>query len=301
MRRVTIEWQPDELAGDIRVLTHADVRSLRRPWDARINMREIEQVTTRYPGLSVWNARTGEYLLAGPWRHRTEIATILEVAGVASAPDLYRAFIEQAGEEGKRLALVSEYAEQRKQAFYAGVGMQLLEEIIVYELGSLRPPRHRPLDLRFQQVTTATPALLELALELDHHAFPWLWWNSLDEFNQYLGSQGVSIWLALAPDGSPIAYVGITLMRSWGHLDRIAVDPTLQGQGLGRKALDFAVATMVSKGARRAALSTQANNLISRALYESYGFRRTPTHDYRIYGRWLGDAAGGDEEQVGSG
>lgn len=300
MSKTSAPERTADLDGDIRVLTVADVRNLRQPWDARLNRREIEHVAGRSPGLSVWNTRTGEYLLAGPWRHRAEIATILEVAGVASAPDLYRAFIERAEREGIQLALVSEYAEQRKAVFYAGVGMEKIEEIIVYELGALRPPRHRPLDLRFQQVSTDTPELLDAALGLDHEAFPWLWWNSSAEFEQYLGSPGVSIWLARASDGRPIAYVGLTLMRSWGHLDRIAVDPNLQGQGLGRKALDFAVATMVSQGARRAALSTQANNGVSRALYESYGFRRAPTHDYRIYGRWFGDAAG-QKEQLGSG
>jgi ribosomal protein S18 acetylase RimI-like enzyme len=291
----------NDLGDDIRVLRVADVAELRPPWDARLNRREIEQVTLRFPGLSVWNARTGEYLIAGPWRHRSEIATIVEVSGTSSTPDLYQAFIARAACEGMQLALVSEYSERRKAAFYSGVGMEPLEQIIVYEIGSLRPPRHRPLDLRFQQVTAGNPELMEALLDLDHRAFPWLWWNSRAELDQYLGSAGVSIWLALGQSGEPIAYVGVTLLRSWGHLDRIAVDPGLQGQGLGRKALDFAIATMVSQGARRAALSTQANNTVSRALYEKYGFRRTPTHDYRIYGRWLRDAERGEKEQLACG
>jgi len=290
-----------DLGDNIRVLKAADARELRLPWDARLSRHEIEQVVRLYPRLSVWNPSTGEYLVAGPWRHRAEIATVVEVSGGASAAELYRGFLAQAGCEGMQLALVSEYSERRKEEFYVKVGMAQLEQIIVYEIGSLRPPRHRPLDLRFQQVTAGTPELQAQLLALDHRAFPWLWWNSSAELDQYLGSAGVSIWLAHDQNGVPIAYVGTTLLRSWGHLDRIAVDPTLQGQGLGRKALDFAIATLISQGARRVALSTQANNTASRALYEKFGFRRTPGHDYRIYGRWLGEAESVEKERLGSG
>ena len=290
-----------DLGDNLRVLKAADVRELRLPWDARLNRHEIEQVARLYPGLSVWNPGSGEYLITGPWRHRAEIATVVEVSGGASAAELYGGFLARAACEGMQLALVSEYSERRKEEFYARVGMEHLEQIVVYEIGSLRPPRHRPLDLRFHQVTAGTPELQAELLELDHRAFPWLWWNSSAELDQYLGSAGVSIWLAHDQRGSPIAYVGTTLLRSWGHLDRIAVDPTLQGQGLGRKALEFAIATLVSQGARRVALSTQANNTVSRRLYENFGFRRTPGHDYRIYGRWLGAAELVEKERLVSG
>jgi ribosomal protein S18 acetylase RimI-like enzyme len=59
----------------------------------------------------------------------------------------------------------------------------------------------------------------------------------------------------------------------------------LQGRGLGKAALDWAVMSLARSGAKRVGLSTQARNMRSRQLYESYGFRRSPSHDYKIYAR----------------
>ncbi|MEX2314954.1 MAG: GNAT family N-acetyltransferase [Thermomicrobiales bacterium] len=82
-----------------------------------------------------------------------------------------------------------------------------------------------------------------------------------------------------------VAYTGTTRFRTWGLLDRIAVAPDLPGRGLGKVALDWAVMTLARSGARRVGLSTQARNTRSQQLYESYGFRRAASHDYRIYAR----------------
>ncbi len=122
---------------------------------------------------------------------------------------------------------------------------------------------------------------------LDHQAFPWLWWNCRDEFLQYAGSPGVAIELGRDESGRAVAYIGTTRYRTWGHLDRIAVAPDIQGRGLGRAALDYAVMTLARSGARRVGLSTQARNHRSRRLYDTYGFRRSPGNDYRLYGRWI--------------
>jgi ribosomal protein S18 acetylase RimI-like enzyme len=130
-------------------------------------------------------------------------------------------------------------------------------------------------------------------LRLDHAAFPWLWWNSAAEFAAYAETTGVRLFLG-RERGRPIAYVGVTSFPGWGHLDRIAVDPTAQERGLGREALAFAVGALAQAGAGRVALSTQETNVRSQRLYERFGFRRTPDHDYRLYGATLG--APGDEE-----
>jgi ribosomal protein S18 acetylase RimI-like enzyme len=93
----------------------------------------------------------------------------------------------------------------------------------------------------------------------------------------------VEIYLGLI-DGIPVSYVGITTFPSWGHLDRIAVDPDLQGKGYGRFALAFAVETLLARGARKVGLSTQSTNERSQRLYLKYGFRRTNDHDYDLWG-----------------
>ncbi|MGB3329330.1 MAG: GNAT family N-acetyltransferase, partial [Thermomicrobiales bacterium] len=93
---------------------------------------------------------------------------------------------------------------------------------------------------------------------------------------------GVEVWIGIA-EGAVVSYVGFTNYHAWGHLDRIATRPALQGRGFGREAAQFAIQTMVGQGARRIALSTQGDNVQSQRLYDRLGFHRTPTHDYRVY------------------
>ena len=85
-----------------------------------------------------------------------------------------------------------------------------------------------------------------------------------------------------APLGAIIELLARTAARE--HLDRIAVRPDLQGSGYGAATLAFTVETLFHRGSRRVGLSTQATNHRSRRLYERFGFRRTPGHDYDLYG-----------------
>ena len=290
---MTDHWRPpaldatavSHLTGDISVLTPDDVRALRMPWDGRYSEREIRELVAVGPRISVFNRRTGEFLVGGPWRHRSEIATILELAATAGAIDLIHAFTEACANEGIQLVVASEQAERRKREFYVGASLDPIEEIIVYELAKVRPAPPRLNGLRFEPFDPDIEEQFDGLLELDHQSFPWLWWNSADEFLEYASAPGVKIDVGRDESGRVVAYTGTTRFRTWGHLDRIAVAPDLQGRGLGKAALDWAVMTLARSGAKRVGLSTQARNMRSRQLYDSYGFRRSPSHDYRIYAR----------------
>jgi ribosomal-protein-alanine N-acetyltransferase len=282
--------QLDLLDGEISVLDVDDVRDLQVGWNARYSRNEIEAIVARNPSLSLWNRRTGGYVIATRWRHRDDIANVLEFAGASTADDLLRAFILRCAQLEFSLAVVAEYAERRRESFYFAAGMSVLEDIIVYELGRL-PSHARRVgsagDVRFRDLALDNVSQLEELIELDHRAFPWLWWNSEIEFLNYTEVPGVLIEGAYDGSGALVGYIGTTALGTWGHLDRIAVDPALQGRGLGRQMLEYSIATLGRRGARRIALSTQSSNAVSRALYESVDFRRSRAHDYRIYGRWL--------------
>jgi ribosomal protein S18 acetylase RimI-like enzyme len=280
----------DELATSIAVLTPDDVGLLRLPWDGRFTVRELQQITSSGPPVSVWNRRTGEYLIAGPWRHRREIATVIELAAIGSAVDLIRAFVRASAAHGIRMVVAAEQAERRKLEFYESAGLSLVEEIVVYELAKARAPSTVRGALRFERFDPGDRAVFDELLSLDHRSFPWLWWNSEEEFREYYHAPGVQIDVGRDISGRMVSYIGATRFRSWGHLDRIAVAPDLQGRGLGRVALDYAVASLAQSGARRVGLSTQARNVRSKRLYESFGFRRSTAHDYRIYGRMVDGA-----------
>lgn len=285
----TLQERPSEqdilpADGRIAIATVDDVPQFRIPWNSRFSQRELVRVIARPTTVALWLPQTGEYILSGPWRNRAEITSIIDLAGSGGALDLVRAWAQVCAARGFEAIVASEQSERRRQEFYLTAGMELLEEIVVYEMDRLRAPSVRDLTLRFAPVDINDDNVRAELETLDHAAFPWFWWNSTDEFRDYAGAPGVSIDLGRDAEGRARAYVGYTRFRTWGHLDRIAVDPTSQGQGLGRIALDHVLRTLALEGARRVALSTQANNTRSRQLYESSGFRRNATHDYRVWG-----------------
>lgn len=268
-------------------LEENDLSRLRLKWGSRYRLDEVADLLRVAPGLSLWIPATGEYILAGPWRHRSEIVALLEVTTGSATLPLLDALAEVATEQGKQLLVAPQQYERRPPAFYERAGFELLEDILVYEivLYSLPPAPNR---LRFEPVSLDDPFQLGELLDLDHEAFDWLWWNSLEEFEEYLSDPRVDVYLGRTWDGNAITYVGVTRLRGWGHLDRLAVAPAFQGQGYGYESLLWAVRVLGARGAHRVALSTQASNWRGRQLYERFGFHRVSELDYRIYGRWLG-------------
>jgi ribosomal protein S18 acetylase RimI-like enzyme len=265
-----------------------DVHRVRLMRTSRYSHQNLAQLVSEAPGLSQWIPGTGEYLIAGRWRHRDEIVSVLEVTTGPNALRLLDHLAEAAAAQGKRLVVITEQHERRSPLFYRAAGMTLLEQILVYEAVIFGVPSQVP-SLRFERVEQDDPFAIGELLELDHQAFSWLWRNSEEEFAEYLSDPRVDVYLGRDPSGQAMSYVGITRMRGWGHLDRLAVAPAAQGEGYGRESLAWAVRVLGSRGARRIALSTQARNARSRRLYERFGFRRAPSFDYDMYGRWLGD------------
>ncbi len=270
-------------------LTVQSVPRLRLSWSSRFDREDVGRLVQENPGLSQWIPDTGEYVVGGPWRHRSEIAAVMELSSQSGAVPLLQELRSAAANEGKRLIIASEHHESRQKVFYKSAGYDLIEEILIYELHQIpfgSPSQSR---LRFEPVNLKSPSVTRELIELDHRSFPWLWWNSRAEFDNYADSFGVNIYLGRDDDGKPITYIGVTRFRNWGHLDRIAVDPAVQGQGFGLESLEWAVHLLAESGARRIGLSTQARNVRSRHLYERFGFHRSPSQDYALYGQWLTD------------
>lgn len=199
---------------------------------------------------------------------------------------LVNAAAERAGRLGAYLLLMVEVEESRRSSFYSRIGMDLLEEVVTYELRALPPPPTRPAPLSFTRADVDDPRDLAHLLSIDGASFPWVWRNSPAEFREYGDAPGVEIFLGRL-DGHPAAYLGTTAYLGFGHIDRVAVLPDLQGAGLGTAAVRFGIDRLVSAGAKKIGLSTQRVNLRSQHVYERLGFRRAITNDYRLYGKIL--------------
>lgn len=260
-----------------------DVPALRLP--GLRGAQTVQRSLERYPGRSVWLPATLEYALLSPWRNRPEIAHVEELVAVGQAETLLRAALERCIACGDDLMLAIELESERGPSRFARAGLDLLEEVITYEIDAPRQPWVPRRGVRLIPVAAGDDRAIDVLVAIDGAAFPWLWRNNRDEFTVYLQTPGVDVAL-LESDGEPLGYVGMTHFAGWSHLDRIAVAPAAQGRGLGRDALGLAVGEMRRQGARRISLSTQRTNLRSQRLYERFGFWRTPEMDYRLFGAW---------------
>jgi ribosomal protein S18 acetylase RimI-like enzyme len=281
----------ERLSGEeIRTLTPGDLRHLHLRDHPRLRPGDAESLVIQAPGLSKWHPASGEFVLVTPWRHRPEIPSVNVISAFQHEDALLAASISEAEEHGAAAFVLMDAFEIRRPLFYERNNLVKLQSILTYE--------HRtPTDLlrdappvrqHFEPWFGADDKVLDDLVALDNTAFPWLWWNTRAEFIAYARMPFVEIWVGRV-DGRVMSYIGVTHFRRWSHLDRIAILPDVQGQGLGRETLRFAVSRMMEMGAERVGLSTQKNNHRSRQMYEHSGFRETPELNYDIFGVLFGE------------
>lgn len=269
----------------IRTLTPADIERLHIDNHPRLALGDAESLVIQAPGLSKWHPASGEFLLVTPWRHRSEIPAVSVMSAFQHEDELLAASMASAEEKGAAAFVLMDTYEIRRSSFYDRNDLAHLETILTYEH---RAPRSLVRDApdpiqEFEPWFGDDDDTLHELLELDHTAFPWLWWNSREEFLAYARMPFVEIWVGRL-EGQVTSYLGLTHFRRWSHLDRIAILPDVQGQGFGRESLAFAVRRMLQSGADRVGLSTQKENIRSRRLYEKSGFRETPELNYDVFG-----------------
>jgi ribosomal protein S18 acetylase RimI-like enzyme len=280
-----------EVASDIEPLSLDDFRAMRARWQRDLDMDAMERIVRAYPGRSVWSPKSGDVVFVGPWRHRDEISTVVAMRAGGDSRQLLHHAIGQSRERAAKAFVILEWDQIRRPGFYHHLGLQLLDEILPFEIEA-RPGPESPVPDSLEQFHRfAGPNAAEL-VEVDHAAFPWLWWNSEREFESYLSIPGVEIW-TLRSAGRLAGYVGFTSYGEWGHIDRVAVHPWSQRQGIGRHLVTFAVQRLRSKGASTVGLSTQRGNWRSQRLYHQVGFQRSAHNAYAVYGVIYDDANAG--------
>lgn len=273
-------------ALQIAPLQPEDVRSLHLPWSSPFDSRALADHLRAHPRRAFWAPQTGEFVVGEPWRHRDEITAVVDVLARDHGEALIERLRSPDPSVGHELVVMTDFVGARQPGYYARLGLELIQEVTCYELRVIPPDPPRG-TLAFSPVSVDRIDDLAALLAVDHAAFPWLWWNSAAEFAAYARVPGVELHVGRDARDVPVAYVGITHFRGWGHLDRIGVVPGVQGAGYGLEALRFAVHTLRGGGATRVGLSTQANNLRSQRLYHRFGFQRTYQNDYNIYGVWV--------------
>ena len=251
--------------------------------DSRFDGRLLADHVRRLPSMAFSSADGRQYVVSGPWRHRDDIAELIEASRGALRPELVEAVADSLVRIGYRLLILDYSVEANDPAFFRGAQFQLVERILEYERFEA-PIDIRPLPGRFA-IRPYNGEERPEVLQVEKKSFPWLWWNSYDEWDRYVVTPGVEVLVGWVDD-RVVGYAGFSVHRRDGHLDRLAVAEDVQGRGLGASLLAASLARMAERGARDTSLTTQEQNIRSQKLYEQNGFRRG-RWGYDIFGRWL--------------
>jgi ribosomal protein S18 acetylase RimI-like enzyme len=156
-------------------------------------------------------------------------------------------------------------------------GYGKVNEVIFLEWEGTSPPDRRP-----SPATTRPfqPGDLSRVTEIDHRAFGPLWQLSPSALAAALSQASVATVAEI--EGRPAGYQISTASGAAAHLARLAVDPPLQGRGIGALLVSEAIRALLRHRIHRVSVNTQADNQPSRRLYETLGF--TPTgQSYPVY------------------
>jgi ribosomal-protein-alanine N-acetyltransferase len=272
--------------GDLEIepLKAGDLRGLRFLLQSRFTGDALTQHLAVNPGLSWRVPSNGQYVVGGYWRRRPEIASIVEIGSGPYRAPLIEQVVASARRIGCTLVVVELNVGPREAPAWQEVGFGPIDTIVEYEK---RGTDYPPLD-EGPRPRLYLPDDLRSLLELERRSFPWLWWNSSTEMIHYAESEESEIWVLPGKERDQVVgYVGLTVRGDHGHLDRLAVDPTLRRRGLGSVLVALALDRFALRGARRITLTTQFDNRRAQPLYQRFGFRQT-REQLTIYGRWLG-------------
>ncbi len=120
-------------------------------------------------------------------------------------------------------------------------------------------------------------ANLDDLLAIDAAAFSPFWRFNRGALEEAIGATTRSTTLTiLGSSGNPIAYAVVGFGSAIAYLQRVAVQPSWQGHGMGRSLVRVVARKARASGAKVLLLNTQIDNESAIRLYEDEGFIRLP-------------------------
>lgn len=207
-----------------------------------------------------------------PWNGDQSVAFL---APVPEAPVPSAAFIRRCltilGERGFVRVVTSALSPLEQTGFFAA-GFEVAEELHLLSLAvDGLPPRP---DIRAMRVAAAQR---KEVLAIDRAAFSPFWRLDDHGLDEALGATPRTRFRAVAGDDGLVAYAIHGRSGSRGFVQRLAVAPEAQRQGLGRGLLLDGLHWMRRRGVRRAVVNTQIGNAAALSLYHDAGFRDEPS------------------------
>jgi ribosomal protein S18 acetylase RimI-like enzyme len=210
-----------------------------------------------------------ERVRTGPWRGDHDVAylTPLPDAPLPSAVFVRRC-LDQLAARGFRRVITSALS-PAEQAGFLGAGFEVHERLHLLEHDLREVPKA---DLSCLRRAGADDHPRVLAV--DARAFPSFWRIDETSLGEALHATPNSRFRVAAVDGRVDGYAVTGRAGRRGFLQRLAVDPEVQRQGLGRALCVDALRWLRRWRVEQAVVNTQMGNEAALALYESLGFRR---------------------------
>ncbi len=114
-------------------------------------------------------------------------------------------------------------------------------------------------------------------LEIDQRAFQGFWRMSIHGLKEALGSTGSAAVLTATVGSHLAGYVIVGSQWGTAYLQRVAVDPSFGGDGIGTDLVRAAIEWARSTPAATIVLNVRSENSRAKKLYERIGFRPTGT------------------------
>ncbi len=225
----------------------------------------------------------GERALIGPWRGDPETAYMNSVAG-GSTPsvEFVRRCLGELARRGYSRVVTGALA-PLEQTGYLGAGFEVAEQlwVLAHDLETLPPARARA-DTWTGPGRARGGSDRAVILEVDHAAFSAFWRLDSAGLTEALDATPHSRMrvartaggglLARRPPVIGYAVTGRTARQ--GFLQRLAVEPGHQGQGIGWALTLDSLRWLRRSRVERALVNTQPDNVAAIHLYEAMGFRR---------------------------
>lgn len=212
-----------------------------------------------------------ERVRTGPWRGQEAVACIspLPDAPMPSVAFVRRCTHTLAGNGFSRVVTTALSPSEQAGFLVAGFVVEERLHLLSHDLADV--PKGPDACLR--RVHHRDRAAV---LAVDRAAFPPFWRIDEQGLNEALGATARA---RLRGADGPAGLAGYAVTgRSGrrGFLQRLAVDPSVQRQGLGRALVVDALTWLQRWRVDRAVVNTQLGNEAALALYEGIGFRREP-------------------------
>lgn len=208
----------------------------------------------------------------GPWRGQLEIACLspLPDGPPPSATFVHHCLDQLAARGFSRVVTTALSVPEQAGFLGAGFGVEEDLHLLVHDLQWLPPAP--PASLR-RASQTDRPAVLEV----DNRSFAPFWRIDDDGLTDAIAATPRTRFRVASGETGVIAYAVSGRAGRRGFLQRLAVEPGHQREGLGRALALDALFWLRRWRVERAVVNTQLDNVAALSLYEGLGFRREQT------------------------